>query len=135
MGVTVLAAPPAAPRVEGAWARPTPPGVDIGAGYFTVANPAATADALLRVDCAIASRTEMHESVIDAGGMMRMRALTRVDLAPGQTVSFAPGGKHLMFFGLREPLTAGTTVTLTLHFAAAAPQTVTMTVAAKAPEP
>ena len=43
-------------------------------------------------------RVEIHEST-DDGGMMRMRRLARVTIPAKATVSFAPGGKHLMLFG------------------------------------
>lgn len=41
----------------------------------------------------------MHETET-ADGVSRMRPLERLTVASGQTVTFAPGGKHLMVYGL-----------------------------------
>ena len=43
-------------------------------------------------------RVEMHETT-HAGGVMRMHPLGQLTIPPGETVSLAPGGKHLMLFG------------------------------------
>ena len=43
-------------------------------------------------------RVEIHEST-EHSGMMQMRRLARVTIPAKATVSFAPGGKHLMLFG------------------------------------
>ena len=51
-----------------------------------------------------AKRSTMHESKGDT-----MVELRHVILAPGQSVDFAPGGKHLMMFGLDPKLVAGKT--------------------------
>ena len=49
-----------------------------------------------------ATRSMMHESKGNT-----MVELDQVTLAPGQSVDFAPGGKHLMVFGLSPKLVAG----------------------------
>ncbi len=41
----------------------------------------------------------MHETET-ADGVSRMRPLESLVVGPGQTVTLAPGGKHLMFYGL-----------------------------------
>ena len=41
----------------------------------------------------------MHETET-TDGVSRMRPLERLIVAPGQTVTLAPGGKHLMLYGL-----------------------------------
>lgn len=82
-----------------------------GAAYFSVRNggPAAATLAAVLVDGA--GKTEMHESM---GGSMS--ALKDVPLAPGETVKFAPGGKHVMLFDLDPKLAAGGTTEMTLVF-------------------
>ena len=49
------------------------------------------------------------------GDVMRMRALAGgLELPAGETVSFEPGGYHLMLLDLKRPLRAGDTVVATL---------------------
>jgi copper(I)-binding protein len=51
------------------------------------------------------------------GSVMRMRELDGpLEIKPGETVTLAPGGMHLMMMGLKEPLTQGERVPLTLVF-------------------
>jgi hypothetical protein len=40
-------------------------------------------------------------------GVMRMRPLPRLDLAPGQRVALEPGANHLMLIGAERGLRAG----------------------------
>lgn len=82
------------------------------AGYFTLSGGPAT---LVQVTSPLATKLELHSSSM-AGGMMRMDALPAVKLLAGQTVSFAPGGDHLMIFGLSAQMTPGATVPLDFRF-------------------
>ena len=113
-----------------AWARATPGGAKVGAGYLEIVNATAAADTLLSVAAAVAGRTEIHEMTHD-GGVMKMRALTNgLDLPAGATVSLSPGGLHIMFLDLKQPLTAGQTFDLELTFKTAGKIKVPVTVAA-----
>ena len=96
------------------WARPTPPGVSVGAGYLEI-DGGASADRLLGASSPRAARVEFHESTVEAG-IARMRELTAVPVAAGGRVAFAPGGLHLMLLGLVAPLVAGDRVPLMLNF-------------------
>ncbi len=86
-----------------------------GAGYVTILNSGSTDDALIAVEAAY-PRVMMHDSVV-VDGVASMIALDRVDVPAGASVSFAPGGKHIMFMGLDgNPLDVGETVPATLVF-------------------
>ena len=64
----------------------------------------------------IATSVEVHEMSM-SDGVMRMRKLDQgLEIMPGQTVEFKPGGYHLMFIGLREGLKQGQPVKGTLAF-------------------
>jgi copper(I)-binding protein len=55
-------------------------------------------------------------------GVMRMRPLPRgIEIAPGMTAKLEPGGVHLMFFELKQPLRAGDRFKGTLVFEQAGP--------------
>lgn len=104
----------------------TPPGARAAAAYFAVTNTGDSADALIGVEADF-PRVELHESIED-GGVMKMRPVDRLDLAPGATVTLAPGGLHVMIMGLKAPFGAGDEVPLTLVFENAGPRSITLPV-------
>jgi periplasmic copper chaperone A len=96
-------------------ARPTPPGISVGALYFSITNAGSKADRLLSVSTPVASRVELHESR-NMRGVVEMREVTSVECPPGATVRATPGGLHAMLLGLAEPLAAGTELSVSLQF-------------------
>jgi copper(I)-binding protein len=108
----------AAPKVEAAWSRPAAAGTT-GAGFMTVANPGAKADALTAVESPWAGKVQIHESSM-AGRVARMKEVARVEVPAGGRVTFAPGGYHLMFLGLTQALKVGDHLPATLTFASGA---------------
>ena len=84
-------------------------------GYMSITNTGDTSDLLIGVRSDV-PRTMIHESRED-DGVMRMIHLDAVEIAAGETVSFKPGGLHVMFMGL-EPgdLLVGEEVGATLIF-------------------
>ena len=118
--------------VEHAWARPTATSVANGAAYLTIKNTGEADDTLTGAETSAAAKAELHESSME-GGVMKMRPLGDVTVPAGGSVEFKPGGKHIMLLGLKAPLMAGQSFTLTLHFKNAGAQTVNVDVADKAP--
>jgi copper(I)-binding protein len=54
---------------------------------------------------------------VDAQGVMRMREIDGIALAPKAKLQMRPGtGMHLMLVGLKEPLKEGATFPMTLQF-------------------
>ena len=106
---------PAGIEVEQAWARATPGSVKTGAAYFTVVNKGAAPDRLLSVSAPVAEAASLHETKME-GGIMKMRALGPVAIAPGGTLQLKPSGDHLMLEGLKRPLKEGEHFPLTLTF-------------------
>ena len=102
-------------RVEHPYARPTPPGARTGGAYFAVRNVGKDADRLLRVSSPVAQTVELH-SMTMVGTLMKMRAVSALDIPPGSTVILGTGGYHVMLTGLRQPLALGDKVPLTLTF-------------------
>jgi copper(I)-binding protein len=84
------------------------PGSGASAGYFRLTN---NTDAMIEISHVASAEfrsVEMHETVID-DGIARMRRLAGLSIAPGETVVFERGGKHLMLTG---PVAGLETVTL-----------------------
>ena len=113
--------------VEQAWARATPGAVKVGAAYLTLVNKGKEPDKLVSVSTPVAESASLHESKME-NGIMKMRPLDSVTLAPGQSLQLTPGGDHLMLEGLKHPLKEGEHFPLTLTFEKAGAQEVTVMV-------
>jgi copper(I)-binding protein len=96
-----------------AWVRATAPGQKVGAAYMTLQSPQAVQ--LVYAETKSADEVEIH-SMSMTNGIMKMRKLDALSLQPNKPERLAPGGFHLMLFGLKAPLKAGEKVTLTLCF-------------------
>jgi periplasmic copper chaperone A len=107
---------PAEPVVTRAWVRLPAVAGQPAAAYFTLTG-GRHATRLVRMETALAVRTELHESMTGAGGMSMMTPLDHVDLPAGGTVAFKPGGDHAMLIGLDPAVKPGTAVPLRFGFA------------------
>lgn len=101
--------------VKDAWARAAASGADT-AVYFTIVNGNAAPDMLLSAASDAAQATGIHETTTDASGMTGMHMLPSLEIPGGGTVQFAPGGYHVMLTSLKQAISAGGTVTVTLTF-------------------
>lgn len=86
--------------VEDARVREPIPGQDKTVAYFSATNTGDAVIELIAAQSPMARAVELHTNVRD-GDMVRMRRLEKVTIAPGETVRFAPGGHHLMVFGVQ----------------------------------
>ena len=75
----------------------------------------------------IAERAELHVSAM-VGGVMTMKPLETVEIERNATVTFAPGGRHVMLIGLQRPIKAGDKIPLTLTFEKSGPVQTTVPV-------
>lgn len=102
-------------QIGNPWARATPSGASIGAGYLTIVNKGMEPDRLIGGSAAPASRFEVHHTMVEQG-VAKMRTVKSLDIAPGATVELKPGGMHVMFVGLKQPLKQGQRIKGTLVF-------------------
>lgn len=116
-------------QIGNPWARATPKGSTVTAGYLTITNKGPEADRLIGGSAAAASRFEVHDTVTEKG-VARMRQVTSLEIKPGQTIELKPGGMHVMLMGLKQPLSKGQTVKGTLVFEKAGTIAVEFTVQA-----
>ena len=93
--------------IEGGWIRAVPPVSTTTAGYFVARNSGDAPLVLEGVSAEIAGAAEMHEMSANDDGTRSMHRLREVEVGAGDSVAFAPGGKHLMLFRLARPLMAG----------------------------
>jgi copper(I)-binding protein len=98
------------------WSRATPKGATAGAGYMTITNKGTTPDKVSCVSDDASAQCEIHSMTME-GGVMKMRPVEGgLEIKPGETVTLAPSGFHVMFRQLKHPLEQGKTVKATLKF-------------------
>ncbi len=100
--------------VEGLVVRAVPGGRNVTAAYAVLRSQGG-ADRLIAVSAAGAASGEIHDHVMQ-DGMMKMTRIDGVDVPAGGTAVLAPGGRHLMLFGVSPPYVAGQSVAVTLTF-------------------
>ncbi|MBI5923402.1 MAG: copper chaperone PCu(A)C [Betaproteobacteria bacterium] len=109
MAFSTLAAADVAVREP--WARGTVVGQTASGAFMELT--ASESAALLEVSSPIAGVVEVHEMSLD-NGVMKMRAVPRLDLPAGKSVTLRPGGYHIMLMDLKKQLKKGESVPLTL---------------------
>lgn len=106
-------------RIDHPYATPTRPGMTTGAVYFRgIRNTGKVPDRLLSATTPVAARVEIHRMQMQAD-VMRMRAVSSVDMPAGATVPMKHGsadGHHLMLLDLKAPLKDGERFPVTLTF-------------------
>ncbi len=122
--------------IEGQWARTSPAATTTGAAYVTITSPVDDVLMGASVDASIAGSVELHEMVMasddmmmgnddmdhssmsgnDMEGEMKMQQVMEIALPAGTALELKPGGYHIMFIGLVNPLKTGDTLQLTLKF-------------------
>ncbi len=94
----------------------TLPGQNSGAVYLAIENGGAVADRLLSASSPAATGVAIHNMSTD-GGVMKMREVDSLPLAPATKVSLQAGSDHhLMLTGLKKPLAVGDKIPLLLTF-------------------
>jgi hypothetical protein len=114
--------------VSDAWVRATVPQQQATAAFMQITAPQPMR--LVGVQTEAAQTAEIH-TMERQGDVMRMKAISGVDLPAGQAVALTPGGQHLMLMGLKTQQQAGQTVNLVLKLQTAEGKTVQQTVAAQ----
>jgi len=130
LAIAALAGPALADgpvTVTAAWARAGVASAKAGAAFLTVTNTGKEPDRLVAAQTPVADKAELHTHLMD-NGVMKMRAVDSIDVAPGAPVTLKPGGLHVMLMGLKQPLTEGGRFPVTLTFEKAGAVTVEVAV-------
>ena len=107
--VVSVAAASGTVKTTNAWVRATVPGQRVAGAYVDIS--AAASAALIAVESSVAGKCELHQMSMD-GGVMKMRAVAKIELPANQTVSLKPGGFHIMLMDIKRELKAGERVPL-----------------------
>lgn len=101
--------------VTDAWMRPVILLNRPGGAYMTITNKGAEDDRLLSVSSPVAERIEIHRHLHE-NGIMNMVRVDHMPVPGGQQSKAAPGGYHLMIFGISKKIALGEMVPLILTF-------------------
>ena len=99
--------------VQGAWVRATVPQQKATGAFMRLQSTKDTR--LVSVSTPAAPIAEVHEMKL-VDNVMKMRAVTSVDVPAGKPVDLQPGGFHVMLMDLPAAVKQGDTVPLTLVF-------------------
>jgi copper(I)-binding protein len=100
--------------VSDAWVRAAVSGQQATGAFMRIQ---ATQDVrLVAVASPVAGVAEIHEMKVE-GGVMKMRPVEGgLPIAKGNTAQLVPGGYHVMLMALKQAVTEGQTVPITLTF-------------------
>ena len=101
--------------VSDSWFRALPGGLPAG-GYFSLRNTGATPIELTGAASSACGMLMLHQST-EGGGVSRMNDVRGVAVPAGGSITFAPGGYHLMCTNPTRAMAPGTSVRVTLIFA------------------
>ncbi len=90
-------------QVQDGYIRAVPPSAPVTAAFMQIHNQGDKARALVSASSAAADAVELHTHT-HVDGVMQMRQVEKIDLAPKSTTHLQPGGLHIMLIGLKAPL-------------------------------
>lgn len=109
------AASPANLHASDAWIRWLPGQLPM-AGYLQLTNTGDQAMILTNAASPAYARVMVHQSMREHG-QEAMRHVGKLIIGPGKTVTFAPGGYHLMLMERQHAIAVGDSIIIRLHFA------------------
>ncbi|MEQ1887113.1 MAG: copper chaperone PCu(A)C [Bryobacteraceae bacterium] len=120
----LLTAQSAAVTVQDAWARIPAPSKSDTAMFLVLENHSAQAKSVVAVSSTAAEKTEMHEMKMtesksgmpgmEKQQMMRMSPVEKIAIPANGKATLAPGGLHIMIFGLKSKVAEGDKITVNL---------------------
>ena len=116
--------------VEAPWSRASVGGAGAGGAFMMIHNGGHHGDRLISADSDVSERVEVHRTVMEDGVMRMRHAEDGVEVPAGGMAELKPGGFHVMFMGLRQPLEEGSSFPVTLVFERAGQVTVDVQVRA-----
>ena len=112
LGIFVPVLSAATVTVESPWVRATVPGQSATGAYMTLRSSGNAA--VVGVTTPVAGLANIHQMTLE-GGVMKMRELKRLSLPAGKPVELKSGSYHIMIMDLKQSLSAGDSVPLTLR--------------------
>jgi hypothetical protein len=101
--------------VRDAWVRQPPPGVAMMAGYMALRNNTSRSQVLVAASSSGFETVTIHRTIVK-DSMASMDHAPQIELSPDASLTFAPGGYHLMLMKPKRTLRAGDSVVINLEF-------------------
>jgi copper(I)-binding protein len=101
--------------VEDLYIRATPPNSKNSVAFMVIKNTDKKDIKLIAAGSEIADRVELHHHLMEEG-LMKMRQVEEIIIKAGGAVALQPGGYHVMFLNLKQPLQEGQSISLSLSF-------------------
>jgi copper(I)-binding protein len=102
--------------ISGPVAKAPPPNAPVAGGFMKITNNGSQADRLVSASASFSPKVEIHEMTME-GDVMKMRPIMGgLEIPAGGSVELKPGGYHVMFMGLAEPLKDGESRKVVLTF-------------------
>jgi copper(I)-binding protein len=102
--------------VEDGYVRAVPPVSPTSAAFMKLTNKAQGAHQLKSAESDISEFVELHTHTMGENGMHEMRKVEQIELPAGETTELKPGGLHVMFINLKNPLEPDSQVDVKLNF-------------------
>ncbi len=96
------------------WVREAPPSARVLAAYMSIKNTSESTITINGISSPEFESAELHRTVINEG-MASMQHIKKLDVPANGSIKLEPGGLHLMLFNPQRALSAGDSVTLTIH--------------------
>jgi len=97
--------------VKDPWVRATVPQQTATGAFMQLSSP--TDARLVAASSPVAGMAELHESKMDKG-VMKMLAVSGVEIPAGKGAELRPGGYHLMLMNLKRQMKEGEIIPITL---------------------
>ena len=94
-----------------AWVRSLPPGAAVTAAYGSLMNHGSDTVTIVNLTSTAGAEAQMHDVIAD-GDQRKMVRLNSVDIAPGESMVFEPGGRHIMLLGITDAPEEGSDLAL-----------------------
>jgi copper(I)-binding protein len=102
--------------IDHPWARQSPKGAQVAAGYMTIINNGKQDDRLIKATAEISATAQIHDMKME-GDVMKMTEMAEGIVIPaGGSVVLKPKSLHIMFLGLKTPVEEGQVFAGTLTF-------------------
>ena len=105
------------------WVREAPPSARVLAAYMSIKNTGESSITIVGMSSTEFESAELHRTVIHEG-VASMQHIKQLEIPANGSIKLEPGGLHLMLFNPHHALSAGDSVTLTIHLGNGACMTV-----------
>jgi len=100
-------------QVKDPYVRAVPPGSPVSAAFMQLHNQGSEQRALVAASSPVSEVVELHTHT-EVDGVMQMRRVENIEIPAQGKALLEPGGLHLMLINLKETLTPGSQVEVTL---------------------